>query len=482
MTQSGNTGSVEYAVDPSVYDSEYESLDPSLTESILSKLGENSADIKLLSLKFKDYYTIEEVDGLILDTQEFTYDRDTIDNKDAAVLQEAKDYTYDKQVIDDKDANTLQEAKDYTYSQVEIDNKDTAIMNKANNLEDANMLKDVVYNNVNGVLTFTKYDDTTKEIDLPLEYLVESGYYDEVANELVLVLANGSEIRIPVGNLLTDLDAHNIRFNGSGTNYLVNKNDVESAVKEIDTRVKVNADDVALKVNTNDIVNDLVSTDTNKPLSANQGKVLNDTTAKLAESNVFTQPQQVPNATLPQHTTNLSQVETMFEMFKQQLRGYNFAMPDLTGKEYLGNGEYFLSSTRNIDTYYNVFDGVFHFKSESSLEVLGSTKLISLQDLESGEYTFTLEYLSFGNGFVPTGTITLQDDLGEIVSFSKGSSNKHTININLNRDTQGLYFRNYIPSNQIVDIRLKLQLEKGDTATPYTVPGQIPQYKIVGEE
>ena len=74
MTQSGNTGSVEYAVDPSVYDSEYESLDPSLTESILSKLGENSADIKLLSLKFNDYYTIEEVD-----------------NKDTAIMNEVND-------------------------------------------------------------------------------------------------------------------------------------------------------------------------------------------------------------------------------------------------------------------------------------------------------------------------------------------------------------------------------------------------------
>src|SRR5690606_8658307 len=113
-----------------------------------------------------------------------------------------------------------------------------------------------------------------------------------------------------------------IRFNGSGTNYLTTKTEVEGAVKELDTRVKTNADNIALKVNTSDIVNNLTSTDTNKPLSANQGKVLNDTTAKLTVSNVFTQPQQVPSATLPQHATNLSQVETMFEMFKRQLRGY----------------------------------------------------------------------------------------------------------------------------------------------------------------
>ena len=173
--------------------------------------------------------------------------------------------TYTKLAIDNKDANTLQEAKDYTYSKVEIDNKDTAIMNKANNLENANMFKDVNYNNANGVLTFTKYDNTTKEIDLPLELLVESGYYDEVTNELVLVLANSSEIRIPVGNLLTDLDAHNIRFNGSGTNYLTAKTEVESAVKELDTRVKANANDKVDKVTGKGLsTNDFTNNDKNK--------------------------------------------------------------------------------------------------------------------------------------------------------------------------------------------------------------------------
>ena len=128
--------------------------------------------------------------------------------------------------------------RDNTYSKVEIDNKDTVIMNKANDLENANMFKDVNYNNINGVLTFTRYDDTSKTIDLPLELLVDSGYYDEVSNELVLVLANGSEIKIPVGDLLTDLDAHNIRFNGSGTNYLTAKTEVESALKELDKVVE----------------------------------------------------------------------------------------------------------------------------------------------------------------------------------------------------------------------------------------------------
>ncbi len=66
----GTTGTLEYSVDPSVYIGGYESVEVGLTESILSKLGENSGEIKLLRLKFNNYYTIEEVDGLILNTQE----------------------------------------------------------------------------------------------------------------------------------------------------------------------------------------------------------------------------------------------------------------------------------------------------------------------------------------------------------------------------------------------------------------------------
>jgi len=300
MTQSGNTGSVEYAVDPSVYDSEYESEDPDLTKGIRTKLGENSANIKLLSLKFKNYYTIEEVDGLILDTQEFTYDRDTIDNKDAAVLQEAKEYTYSKQVID-------------------------------------------------------------------------------------------------------------------------------------------------------------------------------DTTAKLAVSNVFTQPQQVPNATLPQHTTNLSQVETMFEMFKQQLRGYNLGGPDLTGAEDLGDGEYRLYNNNDITIDYNVYNGEYNVNGSPS-----STFAFDLIDiLPDTEYTVSYIGISgvlSGGGFrvyitSPYTTVILQQTNENI-----NKQNTFTTT------TQNLLRFEFVSGRIFNDYKFKLQLEKGDTATPYTLPGQIPQYKIVGEE
>src|SRR5690554_4673526 len=348
----GLTPSVAFKVDPSIPMENFDEYEPTVVEQLILQANENSGDIVNLENE-----VVRIDDEVIRVGQELEAHIEDLDNPHGVTAEQVD--TYVKTTIDSKDANTLQAAKDYTYSKVEIDNKDTAIMNKANNLENANMFKDVVYNNVNGVLTFTKYDDTTKEIDLPLEFLVESGYYDEVANELVLVLANSSEIRIPVGNLLTDLDAHNIRFNGSGTNYLVAKTEVESAIKELDARVKTNADNVALKVSTSDIVDDLLSTDVDKPLSANQGKVLNDITAKLAVSNVFTQPQQVPNATLPQHAVNKLQVETMFEMFKRELRGYNLAMPDLSNATDLGGGNYRLYNAIGVTVDYNVNSGIW---------------------------------------------------------------------------------------------------------------------------
>ena len=73
------------------------------------------------------------------------------------------------------------------------------------------------------------------------------------------------------------LDAGDISFDGIDTNYLTAKTEVEGAIKELDTIVKTNAEDLALKVNISDIVNNLTSTDTDKPLSANQGSVLQDT-------------------------------------------------------------------------------------------------------------------------------------------------------------------------------------------------------------
>ena len=75
------------------------------------------------------------------------------------------------------------------------------------NLEVANMFKSASFNATNGVVTFTRYDDTTVTIDLPTELIVSSGYYDEDTKSIVLVLTTGAEITIPVEDVFTEINA-----------------------------------------------------------------------------------------------------------------------------------------------------------------------------------------------------------------------------------------------------------------------------------
>ena len=74
----------------------------------------------------------------------------------------------------------------------------------------AQLLESVTYNSLTGVLTFDRRDGDPIEIDLPLELIIESGTYDEETQEIVLVLANEDEIKIPVGDLVDEYYADNI--------------------------------------------------------------------------------------------------------------------------------------------------------------------------------------------------------------------------------------------------------------------------------
>lgn len=85
----------------------------------------------------------------------------------------------------------------------------------------------LTYTASTGVVSLLDADDNVlSTVDLPLELLIQSGYYDGTTRELVLVLANStqqtpSEIRIPVGDLIDT-------YTGDGTNITVNSNNVIS--------------------------------------------------------------------------------------------------------------------------------------------------------------------------------------------------------------------------------------------------------------
>jgi len=118
---------------------------------------------KVVPEKGVDYYTAEDILEMSSDV------KDQVETDIAPTL-----------------ASNLQNAKDYTDNQ------------------NANDIKNVQYNSTTGVLTFTKHDNTTITVDLPVEEIVTRGYYDSLTQDLVLVLASGQEIRIPASGLIDD--------------------------------------------------------------------------------------------------------------------------------------------------------------------------------------------------------------------------------------------------------------------------------------
>ena len=255
-------------------------------------------------------------------------------------------------------------------------------------------------------------------------------------------ISSGTATAKFIGIKMTPLGAEKVAFNGSGTNYLTAETEVDGAVKELDTQVKV----------------------------------LNDTTAKLAVSNVFTQPQQVPNATLAQHAVNKLQVETMFEMFKQQLRGYNFGGVDLSGATDLGGGNYRLYNNNGITIDYNVSSGIYTLNGTA----ITAFNYFIFNIEPNTEYTLSYIYVS---GTLTGGYLAFIATNPYLLMISRNEINyNENIENTFNTTTQN-EFRFDIRTGRTFDnYQFKLQLEKGSQATPYTVPGQIPQYKIVGEE
>lgn len=77
------------------------------------------------------------------------------------------------------------------------------LFNKKLDVEAANSLfKDISFNAENGQITITRLNNTISTIDLPVELLLESGLFDNDTKEIVLILKDQSEIRIPAVSLV----------------------------------------------------------------------------------------------------------------------------------------------------------------------------------------------------------------------------------------------------------------------------------------
>lgn len=99
-------------------------------------------------------------------------------------------------------AASVTEAKIYAGSVIES-KLSSALKNKING-----SIVGVTFTGSTGVIKFVTNDGSEITIDLPTELIVgEGSYYDNTAGReaIVLVLANGDEIRIPITTLMTDI-------------------------------------------------------------------------------------------------------------------------------------------------------------------------------------------------------------------------------------------------------------------------------------
>lgn len=99
---------------------------------------------------------------------------------------------------------------------------------------------------------------STQTVDLPLESVVVSGSYDDENEKIVLTLQSGSTIDIPVSDLIEGL---------------VDSVNLQSTLSDY--------------VAKSEVVDDLVSNDTDLPLSAKQGKVLKGLVDTKVETSAF---------------------------------------------------------------------------------------------------------------------------------------------------------------------------------------------------
>ena len=79
----------------------------------------------------------------------------------------------------------------------------------------------VSYSGQDGKLTFTFGDGSTQTIDLPLELLIQSGHYDAESESIVLTLANGDALTIPVSDLIDTYTADEKTLTQTGNTFSV---------------------------------------------------------------------------------------------------------------------------------------------------------------------------------------------------------------------------------------------------------------------
>lgn len=193
-------------------------------------------------------------------TEEIASNDTDIANLDTRVTKNEKDIITNAENIQANKEAIESNDKDIADINTTLDEHKVLIDERVTKAEAQTFVKDVAYNNETCVFTFTLYNDSKVEIDLPLEMTVKDGRYEEATKELVLVLLSGVEIRIPVVDLVdiyTGTENDQVQVTVSKGNVIeailkadsIDEKFLTPAVRErlatIEANIKTNADNIA---------------------------------------------------------------------------------------------------------------------------------------------------------------------------------------------------------------------------------------------
>lgn len=146
-----------------------------------------------------------------------------------------------------------------------------------------------------------------------------------------------------------------------------------------------------------------------------------------------------------------------------QLYGGKNIGPDLTGKEYLGNGVYRIYNEFGITADYDVYNGVWTLNGEST-----ATTAVFIVNLQPNtDYTIS-------NYIVNNSSITYRTYLDNTFITQKTLNDTDYQTFNENSNNIRIFIRE---DNVFDDVKVKVQIEKDSVATPYTLPMYVtPEY------
>ena len=186
-------------------------------------------------------------------------------------------------------------------TQIEINKLLEKINNLSVDLSGYNAIVNVNWDNSGADLIFTYRDDSEFKVHIPITEIFNSIYYDEVEQELVIVLPDGSENRIDISKLIKSYFgsiSDNIQVVIEDDN-VIKATVVPGSIGELEIVPSVHlrnspttttqpVSDKSTRIATtefvrNQVIDNLISYETDRPLSANMGRILNERKADIED-------------------------------------------------------------------------------------------------------------------------------------------------------------------------------------------------------